>query len=100
MKERAINRQRAVVAHHQSAEVAEPGDGAFHRPPPLIAPQRPAVLSRGLSTIPAIRNNQLDAPPGQMIPKRVTVGATTSIKASRIILSGARPIPPTSTDGG
>jgi hypothetical protein len=29
-----------VIAHDQSAEVAEPGDGTFHRPPPLIAPPR------------------------------------------------------------
>ena len=44
MEERPVDRQRAVVAHHQSSEVAEPSDGAFHGPPSLIASQRPAVL--------------------------------------------------------
>ncbi len=42
MKEAAIDRERAIIAHDQSAEVAEPGDRAFYRPAPLVASQRPA----------------------------------------------------------
>lgn len=44
MKERAIDRERAVLAHHQAPEVSEPGVGAFDDPSPAVAPQRSAVL--------------------------------------------------------
>jgi len=40
MKEPLINGQRAVIAHHQPAEVAKPGDGAFHGPSPPYADRR------------------------------------------------------------
>src|SRR5437899_7336806 len=100
MKERAINRQRAVVAHHQSAEVAEPGDGAFHRPPPLTAPQGPAVLRRGLATILAMRNDQLDAAPGQLLAQRVTVVATVGDEAFRLLPRTAWPMLPSYADHG
>ena len=55
MKEPSINGQRAVVAHHQAAEVAEPGEGAFHGPWSPVAPQGPTVLRRRLATILAMR---------------------------------------------
>src|SRR3989454_2302315 len=100
MKERAINRQRAVVAHHQSEEVAEPGDGAFHRPPPLTAPKGPAVLRRGLATILAMRNDQLDAAPGQLLAQRVTVVATVGDEAFRLLPRTAWPMLPSYADRG
>src|SRR5712692_2975470 len=100
MKERAINRQRAVVAHDQSAEVAQPGDGAFHRPPPLVAPQRTAVLGRGLATIPAMRDDQLDAAPGQLLAQRVTVVATVGDEAFRFLPRTAWPMLPSYPDRG
>src|SRR2546428_8054261 len=100
MKERAINRQRAVVPHHQSAEVAEPSDGASHRPPPLIAPQRPAVLRRGLATILAMRDDQLDAAPGQLLAQRVTVVATVGDEAFRLLPRTAWPMLPSYADRG
>src|ERR1700676_1293026 len=40
MKESAIDRERAVVAHDQAPEVTEPGVGAFDNPSPPVAPQR------------------------------------------------------------
>src|SRR6202166_4267532 len=40
MKEGAIDRERAVVAHDQAPEVTEPGVGAFDNPSPPVAPQR------------------------------------------------------------
>ncbi len=46
MKEGAIDRERAVVAHDQAPEVSEPGVGAFHDPSPPVAPQRSAILRR------------------------------------------------------
>src|SRR2546425_49561 len=100
MKDAGITRQRAVVAPHQSAEVAEPGEGAFPRPPPLIAPQRPAVLRRGLATILAMRNDQLDAAPGQLLAQRVTVVATVGDEAFRLLPRTAWPMLPSYADRG
>ena len=60
MKEGLVNGKRAVVAHDQSAEVAEPSEGAFHDPPSPIATQRPTVLRRGLASVLAMRGNQFD----------------------------------------
>src|SRR2546427_7276800 len=94
MKERSINGQRAVVAHHQSAEVAEPGESPFYGPSPFVAPQRPAVLRRRLATILAMRGDQLDAAPGQLLPQRVTVVAAVGDDAGRLLPGTAGPMPP------
>ena len=76
MKERAIDRQRPIVAYRRSPEVAQPGDGAFDDPAPLVAPQRPAILRRRLATIFPMRSNQLDAAPSQLFPQRVAIVTT------------------------
>jgi len=94
MKERPINRQRAVVADDQPTEVAEPGEGAFYRPPPLVAPQCPAVLRRRLATIPAMRDDQLDAAPSQLLAQLVTVVATVGDDALRLLAGTTRVMPP------
>jgi hypothetical protein len=60
MKKPVIERKRALVAHHPSAEVAGPGDRALHPPPPTGAPQHPAVLGGGLSANGRMRRDQLD----------------------------------------
>lgn len=80
MKESQINRQRPIVAHHQPAEITEPRERPFHRPSPPVAPQRPAVLRRGLAAILAMRSNQLDAAPSQLPPQQVTIIATVLMK--------------------
>jgi hypothetical protein len=85
MKEALVNGQRAVVAHHQSAEVPESGKSTFYGPSPLVAPQRPAVLRRGLAMIPAMGNDQLDAVPGQLLAQRVTVVAAVGDDACRLL---------------
>jgi len=85
MKERPINGQRAVVADDQPAEVAQPGEGAFHRPAPPVSPERPAVLGRGLAPILAVRSDQLDAAPGQLLAQRVAVVATISDDPFRLL---------------
>jgi len=46
MRETLVNGKRSIIAHHESAEVAEPGESAFHNPPSLVASQRPTILSR------------------------------------------------------
>ena len=91
MKERAIDRQRPIVAYRRSPEVAQPGDGAFDDPAPLVAPQRPAILRRRLATIFPMRSNQLDAAPSQLFPQRVAI-VTTIPDDPRTFLPQAGPV--------
>src|ERR1019366_10369089 len=94
MKERPINGQRAVVAHYQSAEVAEPGERAFHGPSSAVTPERPAVLRRRLATILAMRDDQLNAAPGQSLPQRVAVVAAVRNDACGLLPRTAGPVSP------
>src|SRR3990172_8120327 len=98
MKERPINRQRAVVADDQPTEVAEPGERAFHGPAPPVAPQRPAVLRGGLARILAMRDDQLDAAPGQLLAQRVTVVAAVGDEAFRLLPGTTRVLRPPYAD--
>jgi len=66
VKECLLNGERAVIANHGVLEVAEPGEGLFHRPATLIAPQRATVLGRRLATILAVLCHQLNAAPSQL----------------------------------
>ena len=61
MKERAIDRERAVITHDQASEISKPGVGAFDDPSSAVAPQRPAILRRGPNAIPLVRADQFDA---------------------------------------
>jgi hypothetical protein len=54
MKEGPVKRERAIVAHHQAAEVTEPREGASHLPPSAIATQRPTAMWRRLLLILAL----------------------------------------------
>ena len=60
MKEGAINRERAVIAHDQAPKVSEPGVGSFDDPAAPVAPQRAAILRGGPDAIPLMRADQLD----------------------------------------
>src|SRR6266576_835751 len=73
MKKSFIDRDQAVVANDQSTEVAEPGQGAFHFPPALIAAQRSAILRARLASIPAMRGDQFDASRRQSLAQRIAV---------------------------
>ena len=73
MKERAIDRERAVVAHDQAPEVSQPCVGAFHDPSPPIAPQCASVLRRGPNTILLVRTDQFDAALPQPFAQRIAV---------------------------
>jgi len=95
MKESLVDGKRAVIAHHQSAEVAEPSEGALHSPPSLIAPQRPTVLGRRFAPILPMRGDQLDAAPGQLVSQRVAIVAPVGDQAARLLpgTTGAMPTP-------
>src|ERR1700675_2755215 len=73
MKESAIDRERAVVAHDQSPEVTEPGVGSFDNPSPPVAPQRSTVLCRRFFSIAAMRHDQFDTPLPQAFAQRIAV---------------------------
>src|SRR6266851_2168447 len=73
MKERAIYRERAVVAHHQAAEVSEPGVGAFDDPATPVPPQRSAILRRRFLAVAAMRRDQFDSAPCQPLAQRIAI---------------------------
>src|SRR5712692_3796589 len=73
MKERAIYRERAVVAHHQAAEVSEPGVGAFDDPATPVPPQRSAILRRRFLAVGAMRRDQFDSAPCQPLAQRIAI---------------------------
>jgi len=73
MKESFIDGDRAIVADDQSAEVAEPGESAFHLPAMPVATQRSTILGARLVAIPAVRCYQFDPACRQPLAQRITV---------------------------
>src|SRR3989475_6539810 len=73
MKERPVDRERAVIAHHQAAKVSEPGVGAFDDPTALVPPQRSTILCRGFLAVRAMRRDQFDSAPRQPLAQRIAV---------------------------
>ena len=85
MKEGAIDGERAVVAHHQTSEVSQPGVGAFHDPSPLVTPQGSAVLGCRPNAILLVRADQSDPTPLQALPKRIAVVRFVGHHAHRLL---------------
>ena len=73
MKERAIDRERAVVAHDQAPEVTEPGVGAFDNPSSPVTPQRSTVLRLRFLSVAAMWHDQFNAPLPQSFAQRIAV---------------------------
>src|SRR5574341_478273 len=90
MKERLIDRERAVPAHSQAPEVPEPGERALDGPASSVAPQRPAVLRRRFAAVRAVRRDQLDAALGQLSAQRVAVVAAVGDDPRRFLSRSAR----------
>lgn len=44
MEKRLADRERAIVANDQVAEVPQPGKRPLHDPTPLVAQKHPAIL--------------------------------------------------------
>src|SRR4030081_1683146 len=95
MKEGLVNGKRAVIAHDQSAEVAEPGEGAFYRPASPVAAQRPTILGRRFASILPMRDDQLDAALGQLRAQRVAIVAPVGDETNRFLpgTTGVMPTP-------
>ncbi len=94
MKEGAIDRERAVVAHDQAPEVTEPGVGAFDNPSPPVAPQRSAVLRRRFLSIAAMGHDQFNAPLPQAFPQRIAVIGFVGDHPHRLLPRSARVMTP------
>ena len=98
MKEGLVNRKRAVIANYKSAEVAEPTKGAVHDPPPLIAAQYPTRLRRRFSSIPPMRDDQLDGALGQLPAQGIAVVAAVASKPFGLLPGTPGLMPPTYPD--
>ena len=55
MKERPVDGDGTIPAHHQAPVVAKPRERALDNPTSLVAPQRPTILCPGLAAIAAVR---------------------------------------------
>src|SRR5260370_32483953 len=81
MKERAVDRERAVIANHQMPEVAEPREGALDFPASSITSQCSSILGHRLASIPAMRRDQFDPALRQPCSQRLTVVTTIADQA-------------------
>ena len=100
MKERFINRDRAVIAHHQSAVVAEPGEGAFDLPTATVTAQGTTVLRTRLAAIPAMRRDQFDASRRQLRTQRIAVVGTVGNDPPHSLTRSAPAMPSAYADRG
>ncbi len=95
MKEGLVNRKRAVIADHQSAEVTQPSEGALYDPSSLIAAQRSTVLRRRFAAILPMRDDQLDAACRQLLAQGVAIVAPVGDQAAGLLpgTTAAMPVP-------
>ena len=99
MKEGFVNRQRSVVADYQPAEVPDPGEGTFHDPSPLVAPQSPTVLRRRFTSILAMRRDQFGAAGSQLLAQRVAIIAAVADDTRQLLPRPAGSMPSPYPDG-
>ena len=90
MKERAIDRERAIVTHHQATEIPEPGVGPFDNPSPSVATQGSAILRRGSNAILLVWADQFDPATSQTLSQRITVVRFVGDHPQRFLLWTAR----------
>jgi hypothetical protein len=100
MKKRFVNGCGAIPTHDQSAEVAEPSDGALDGPATAVPAQRATVLRRWPDPIPLVRGNQFDPATAETFPKRVTVIRLVGDYPPGFLAWSARPRAVPNLDGG
>src|SRR6267142_141863 len=98
MKERAIDRERAIVTHHQASEVSQPGIGAFHDPSPLVTSQGSSVPGCRPNAIPLVWTDQFDSALPQARPQRIAVVGFVGNHAHRLLSRTARVMAPSYSD--
>src|SRR5579864_173920 len=93
MKERSVDLQRAVVAHHQAAVVPQPADSALDDPAMPIPPQCATVLRRRANAILLVRADQFNPTPPQTLPQRIAIVGFVGDHPHRLLPGSARPMP-------
>src|ERR1041385_3596628 len=84
----------AVVAHYQTAVVAQPGEGAFDLPTLAVASEFPPVVERGfLATFP-MGHNQEDPTLIQSPAQAVAVVTAVGDHAQRTLAASPTPLRP------
>jgi hypothetical protein len=71
----------ALIADHETAEIAQPSEEPFDLPPTLVAAQRTPILGPGLLPVPTMRSNHLHAEVGEFCVKEIGVVGTISNQA-------------------
>jgi len=98
MKERAIDCERAVVAHNQASEVSQPGVGAFDNPSPPVTPQCATILRCGPNAISLMRADQFDPALPQPLSQRVAIVGFVGDHPHRLLPRTARMMTPSYPD--
>jgi len=99
MKESMIDREGAIIAHHQPPEVSQPGDSALDDPAPSVPPQGASVLRGWPYPIPLVRADQLDAALPQALSQRIAVVGFVGNNAHRLLPRSACTVAPPYADG-
>jgi hypothetical protein len=100
MKERPVDRERAVVAHHQATEVPQPSERPLDRPAPFVASKNATILRRRPAAVRAVRRDQQDTAPAQPLPQRVAVIAFVGNYPQRFLPRTACTMPSAYADRG
>lgn len=98
MKAILVNGKRAVIAHDESAEVAEPRQGVLHDSASLAAAQRPTVLRRRFTPILPMWSDRLDAALSQLGAQGVAIVAPVGDEANLLLPRTSGTIPTPYTD--
>jgi hypothetical protein len=88
MDKRRKHHNLSLVTHHQSSEIADPGDRALDFPAAFVPTQLSSVLSLGFNTLRPVWANQVDASFGQTASQRIGVGGLV-VNQPHWVLSGA-----------
>lgn len=73
MKKPLIDREDAIIANCQPAEILQPGKGTLDFPSSAVTPKFATILTPPRLAIPAVGDQQLDAAPVQSVAQRVGV---------------------------
>jgi len=77
-----------LMMHKQSAELTEPGVGAFDDPAALVSSQLAAIFILPQLVVVSVGHDQLDATLGEPLAQRVGVVGTVGLHASVSALDG------------
>lgn len=91
MEKGLIHLKMIVITHEQTAEVAQPSEGAFDFPTVAVAAQGSAVVERGFASSAPVRNDQQNAALQQSPPQQIAVVSAIGDDAQRTT-SGPSPL--------